>query len=367
VKRRLRLAAERLQAIALANAPGLDRVLPYAPRSATLHATDNCFFRCVMCDQWREHKSGELTTDEWKDVARQLRELGVEHVSFAGGEPFMRKDLLELIEHLGGLGFSSSLITNGFVVDRARLERAVAGGLRAVGLSVDAVGAAFDRIRGIAGGFERLLLACEPLSALKAAGRLEVHVYFTLMRPTLGAVPDVLALARRFGFPLVVNLFDHTPYFFRGLAARRHEYWIDPRDPALAEAQAFLAGEKAKDPQSVYHTAGEIAWFRDYFVDPVQPSLPCVVSQQRLGIDSRGDVHGGCWSLGTFGNVRERRLREIVGSQRYREAHRAMLRKQCPGCSCGYSGNLRPSLRHGGRERAARLLPALGRGAGAGR
>jgi len=139
--------------------------------------------------------------------------------------------------------------------------------------------------------------------------------------------------------PLVGNLFDYTSYYFKTLREEKDKFWLNtPEDfKWLKEFQKMLI----QDKKITYHTYTEIDYFRRYFKDSLQKNIPCVVSQKRIGIDSRGNVYGGCWSMGSFGNVKEISLKDIVMSKKYKKAHRNMFFKNCPGCSCGYSVNLR--------------------------
>ena len=73
----------------------------------------HCNLQCLHCyaagQQHSEEK--ELSTDEWKRIIDRLREIGVPQITFTGGEPTMRDDLIELIEY--GQWFVTRLNTNG--------------------------------------------------------------------------------------------------------------------------------------------------------------------------------------------------------------------------------------------------------------
>ncbi len=73
----------------------------------------NCNLKCLHCyasgQQLSEEK--ELSTDEWKQIIDKLRQIGVPQITFTGGEPTLRDDLTELIDH--GQWFVTRLNTNG--------------------------------------------------------------------------------------------------------------------------------------------------------------------------------------------------------------------------------------------------------------
>lgn len=87
--------------------------------------TNVCNLSCTHCHSASgEALPDELTTAEILDAVTQVHELGALSVAFAGGEPFMRKDLLEVLEHACSLpGWRVAVITNGvFLTDRRLKE-----------------------------------------------------------------------------------------------------------------------------------------------------------------------------------------------------------------------------------------------------
>jgi MoaA/NifB/PqqE/SkfB family radical SAM enzyme len=73
----------------------------------------HCNLQCLHCYAAGQKHSGEseLTTQQWKDIMDRLRKIGVPQITFTGGEPTMRDDLVELIEY--GQWFITRLNTNG--------------------------------------------------------------------------------------------------------------------------------------------------------------------------------------------------------------------------------------------------------------
>jgi len=97
----------------------------YAPKMRAPHRMDlmvsamtadgrwNCNQRCVHCYAagQAQAEEGELTTEEWRIIIDRCREAGIPQVTFTGGEPTMRDDLPELIDH--ARWFITRLNTNG--------------------------------------------------------------------------------------------------------------------------------------------------------------------------------------------------------------------------------------------------------------
>lgn len=73
----------------------------------------HCNLKCLHCYAAGQLHSAEkeLSTEEWKQITEKLRRAGVTQVTFTGGEPTLREDLIELIEH--ARWFVTRLNTNG--------------------------------------------------------------------------------------------------------------------------------------------------------------------------------------------------------------------------------------------------------------
>ncbi len=97
----------------------------YAPRMRAPHRMDlmvsamtkdgtwHCNQQCVHCyAAGQAHaEEPELSTAEWKEIIDRCRAIGIPQVTFTGGEPTMRDDLVELIDH--SRWFITRLNTNG--------------------------------------------------------------------------------------------------------------------------------------------------------------------------------------------------------------------------------------------------------------
>ncbi|HVY52451.1 MAG TPA: GTP 3',8-cyclase MoaA [Devosia sp.] len=113
-----------------------------------ISVTDRCDFRCVYC--MSEHmqflpKSDVLSFEEIDEVARAFIARGTRKIRLTGGEPLVRRDILALVERLGGyLGTGLdelTLTTNGSQLSRYA-SRLHAAGVRRINVSLDTLDAA---------------------------------------------------------------------------------------------------------------------------------------------------------------------------------------------------------------------------------
>ena len=118
--------------------------------------TSKCNLKCVHCynDSGMEKESNESTTEEAKAILDDLADFGVPSVLFSGGEPFVRKDLFELIRYAGGKGLRTVISTNGTMITPDAAKIIKDAGVSYVGISLDGIGEVNDKFRGVKGAFD---------------------------------------------------------------------------------------------------------------------------------------------------------------------------------------------------------------------
>ncbi len=87
------------------------------PVSINLLITTRCNSKCLTCDSWKltDHDY-ELSTDDYRHLAKEIAELGVPIVTIGGGEPLLRPDLWEIVRFLKEVGRIVQLTTNGLTL-----------------------------------------------------------------------------------------------------------------------------------------------------------------------------------------------------------------------------------------------------------
>jgi len=314
-----------------------------------------------MCNQWRETKTNELTLSEWKEVIRQLRGENIGLVGFLGGEPLMRKDIVEIIRCISAFKMSSAMFTSGFLLDHNKLEALIEAGLKHIVISIHGIGQEYEKIHQREWG--PVEFAARRLAAAYADGRIDASVCFVTMKQTLGHLEGVRNFCKELGLPILNGLIDSTPYLFKTPENQRkgmNSNWISEEDePAMRNLQKIFVDMKSRNRRSTFDSYADFNYISSYFSDPLQPAVPCTVSQIRIMINGQGEVYGGCWSMGSFGSIRLQSLRDILTSEKYKSAHQAMFFKRCPGCSCAYQTNIHYSVSMQAKNFIFSILPSL--------
>jgi len=148
--------------------------------------TDRCNYRCVYCRTGNEGAQyADLKLAEYLRMVRILISLGIEKVRITGGEPLLRRGLVDFVREVselrtpGGRKLDVAITTNGHLLEQLA-QPLKDSGLSRITVSMDAVDPEkFARITRVAGGFERVLAG---IRAAKRAALDPVKVNCVLLR-----------------------------------------------------------------------------------------------------------------------------------------------------------------------------------------
>lgn len=194
-----RAAAARVESPLPGPAAGTPAALPAGRTPTTLLAelTYRCPLHCPYCSNPLQmtRADAELSTEDWKRVFTQARDLGVMQLGLSGGEPLVRKDLEELVAHARGEGLYTTLVTSALGLTRQRAQRLKDAGIDHVQISFQDTDAAnADRIAGIRLGRQKLDAA-----ALVKELDLAFSVNVVLHRSNLDRLGEIIDFAAEQG------------------------------------------------------------------------------------------------------------------------------------------------------------------------
>lgn len=161
--------------------------------------TQNCDLACFYCHHEGEFEPGrEMTALELERIARLAVELGVREVKLTGGEPLVRKDVVDVVKAIATHLQNSSLTTNGIALPGLAQELKEAG-LKRVNVSLDTLHR--ERYRAIT-GCDALTKVIDGIRAAAVHGLNPVKVNMVVMRENVDEVGDMLAFCQKEGVVL---------------------------------------------------------------------------------------------------------------------------------------------------------------------
>ncbi len=171
------------------------------PLAAHMDITWRCNERCVHCYLDHDGK-GEMTTEEIKDVLRQLADCSTFFLSISGGEPLLRRDCFEILEYARALRFNVKLKTNAVMIGPKEAARIRKIGIEQVQISMYSHRPeVHDAITKLPGSLRR---TTEAIRHLKA-NSVKVSVTDVLMKYNNRDVKGVKQLAKELGVNFVVD------------------------------------------------------------------------------------------------------------------------------------------------------------------
>ena len=178
------------------------------PMGAVYEATMRCNLHCEFCyvgdllnieGEWRQ----ELTLEQ---LERAFPERSDFQISLTGGEIFMRKDILSVLDLFRQKGYACGyLTTNGTIISEERADAladlAAKGFLKHISVSIDGPRELHDAARGLKGTYER---TCAGLRRLQEATRrkgapLRVSINTTVAHESLEALDRMVDVAGELG------------------------------------------------------------------------------------------------------------------------------------------------------------------------
>lgn len=106
----------------------MDLMVSAMTKNGCWHCNQKCL-HCYAAGQ-KESEVEELSTEEWMEILDELKEIGIPQVTFTGGEPTMREDLVELVDH--AQWFVTRLNTNGIRLTKELCDKLYEASLDAV-------------------------------------------------------------------------------------------------------------------------------------------------------------------------------------------------------------------------------------------
>jgi MoaA/NifB/PqqE/SkfB family radical SAM enzyme len=177
------------------------------PSGLVYEATMRCNLTCEFCyvgdllnleGEWRQ----EMTLDNLRRAFPQ----GELQVSLTGGEIFMRKDIMSVLDLFKDKGYSCGyLTTNGTIINDERADAlatlAQQGFLKHISDSIDGPGELHDKARGVKGTFERTAAGLRRLqeASKKKGAALRVSINTTVAEESLETLDQIVDVAEELG------------------------------------------------------------------------------------------------------------------------------------------------------------------------
>lgn len=298
------------------------------PLEVTVSITHRCNLNCSYCvaSPVLNRDEQELSADEWLDFIGSTPRLSM--CVFAGGEPFLRPDFVDILTRAMRLR-RSLVVTNGSVIPPEFHARAVEGRLLLASFSLDGIGAVHDRFRNMVGSFDLVVENIERLQQEKArrgARRPMLSLSMVLLPGNIHQVVDMARLADRLGVDfLTFGLYSPPVRFLPSLdddSLMRRPHVASYDLAVLREQFRQLDQEKPRVDMRFlpsFHSADSMLAYleREADVELTDVFHACGAPYASLFVTPNGDLFP-CRVFHPVGNIRERAFRELWNGEALR-------------------------------------------------
>ena len=272
---------------------------PNKPGYLIFYVTNRCNFRCEFCFYSDEINKGlkpdELSLKEIEKIAKKAGPLI--QISLTGGEPFLRKDFIEIAEIflINNKPLYFTVVTNGSLGERIKeffsyiLPKYPKTFFR-LAYSIEGIGEKHDTLRGVKGSYEKIISSYEDINQLRSKYKnLVIDSNSVFTKDSENNLLDTLKyLYKNFSFD---NL---SVTYARGKI--KDEKLKKVSSEKFREINDFINSKKrSKETRmfySLFRAVGTAS--RDIIMDAAfndKFNLPCVAGKKIIIIYETGDVH----------------------------------------------------------------------------
>jgi len=286
------------------------------------NCTQRCNLKCVHCYAGSEDRDydNEMTTEEGKAMIDDLAEYGAPVLLFSGGEPTIRKDLLELMKYAKGKGMRVVISTNGTLITEEKAAQFAEVGLSYVGVSLDGGRETHDKFRGIPGSFDKAIAGIR--NSMNAG--IKVGLRMTINKRNWRDINEIFDIMEAENIPRAC--FYHLVYTGRGSELMKEDLDHDETRQAvrLIMDRTKAMFDKGLEPEILTvdnHADGPFVYMELLKEDPERAEEVLQLLQWNQGNSTGNGI--GCvswdgevyadqfWRHFSFGNVRQRPFSEI--------------------------------------------------------
>jgi MoaA/NifB/PqqE/SkfB family radical SAM enzyme len=339
------------------------------PYTAVIEVNYDCMLRCKMCRLWtadfKKSRIGENDALLRADIKRAIDEFasaGIKNVCFLGGEPFLRKGLLDLIQYCNSKGLTCVTISNGFLIGEDLAKKIVLSRLDILGISIDGPRSEIhDRIRGVEGAFDRAVGAIRLIKKRQKELNTEfpeISIACTVSSNNFLCLPDMVDLARsldvrqiRFQYISVVDqgTVERTNQKMGEQVVAAHNFVDIPRDCLVSEEQIDSLEDVLAEIQRRSGTRVEchldpafLDGDKKFLAKGIFPVWDCAEPWQRAYMTPTGDFMP-CPMFPNYnmGNIKDHAFEEIWNNKRARSIRKRLgkgLPPICQKCCVVHSG-----------------------------
>lgn len=299
--------------------------------SLIFEVTSRCRLNCTFCyyvKKKNRHVS-ELSLQEitsFLDTIKRHRP----SIVLSGGEPFERKDILEIIDRVKERKFPCTIVTNAYTIDTKSIRHIIDSGVESVIISLHGSEKQHDRITQVPGSFEKVLATVKEFTKVKNR-KTKIILNYVIHDASLESLEEVAKIAKETDVDLLKI---------------EHLQFVEKSDNPTQETTYENSHPKI-DGSSLYEKLQQLR--RENVPMLVKPSLSkqetidwyakgkstkreCLFSYRSFILGSDGTVYPCQYYYEAMGNITKTHIVSIWNNPRYMQFRKRIQKHKLPYC-----------------------------------
>ncbi len=310
-----------------------------SPSQAAFEITNRCTSECEYCVSHGD-KEDYLSTDDALSIINKLKGLGIETLSFTGGEPLLRKDIFTLLRHAESLDIRTIINTNGMICKESIFRNLFQAGLDALTFSLDGVTAETHEAFRRKTSFDLLLESIRTAVALRNKHKYKTRILTNtvITKRNVSDLEAIAHLAKSLGvdrnhFQLVwkpksFNNGEMPKPFISDADFKSKFGFADPDIRLLKQASDTIQRIPNSIPKKF------IGMFQDFYMHSKKvKELECFAGRAFIYVDKKGDLYPCGLYPSQFGSILHENPSALLKTKEAKTIMRKASKQQCGGCA----------------------------------
>lgn len=320
--------------------PGMYKKTYGYPTHINFPVTDNCNSKCQMCNVWKEKSYDELTPDQIESIFSNNLFKNVLHVGLSGGEPTLRKDLIDIVNRIIKTTptlVSLSITTHGFHPKKWEKTAPFIKELTSLNgidfrlnVSVDGIGSLHEEVRRIKGGWEKV----RSTLAIIKGHNIPLQLQCTVSRHNVFGINEVLNFAKKEGIDVVFRKATEINRLY-------NKQIIDKFAIVSQENSFFSDFLISNELLNFTQNPSRKLFYRDLskrLVKKTERNAPCHFQNNGVLLSAHGELFHCSIDEKPMGNALEQSSEKIYFSNNSLKSKDELLSNICPTCIHDQSG-----------------------------
>jgi len=277
-----------------------------------LKPTFRCNMKCPFC---QVHKYGtklyplnkEMTTKEIKDILKKLYDNNACVLNLTGGEPCLRKDIVEIIDFSKKTGYIVLMNTDGTLIHRFLDDKRFVNGIDSLRISIDSV-KNHDKIRNTKGAYKKIIKNIK----LAKKKKMDVMINSVITKENYKEMEDLCKLAQKLDCKISLTPVTSTDFtvttkknvVFQGIKKVQKKKFID----------------KVRSLKKKYKNLSNTSFYLRHLENKEEINKKCSVLDYALNILPDGTISLPCETFTKEKiSIKNKNVDEVLNSKKFKK------------------------------------------------